>query len=441
MELTTILLIIVSILMFLTGLSVLMGSIKQERAHLIWFFVAMIGGTIWSLTSGMYAASVDTPEINTLWWLSYGICFGSLMASLGLLGYSIARNKAGKTLLVVLCLLSFALMLVPFFNESLLASITKGQLSWFYIGYGCLILINFGITLVNTIVQAAKAKVKKVRNSKLMFLCGLLFTLGISLTFNMVFPFILQDFHLLWIGPLSIFILVLAFYLTLFSNHQIVLRSVWFRILSYLILIASFAVLYMVLFFIIFKALFRTATPTTSVIFLNFIMVIVVLLLTPVIIEIGTFIKSLISVDQIDVGYILKKLKKVDSRHVKVQDLAEFLGSHLHLAYFGIVVNGRLYESENIGLDADTLKAIDTFKPVEHTIWQDLGKNAHGQLIKKHQVVAMADLYNNDSEAFGKVLIGKPINGRRLSRRELVQLEAIVNMTALILTPNKRTRK
>ena len=440
MELSTILLVIVSILMLLTGLSVLNGSSKKERPHSFWFFLAMLGGTVWSLSSGMYNAQMNTTEINVLWWLSYAICFGSLLASIGLLGYSLPQTKTGKSITGVLSVLAIVLMAVPFFNENLLSNLTQGEVSWFYIGYLCLIMINFGLTLVQNVIDVIKSKTEKARKSNMLFLLGLLGTLTISLIFNMIYPFLLKNFHLMWLGPLSIYILVLAFYLMLFSGHQIILKSGWFKILSYVILMASFAVLYMVLFFLIFRALFRDATPSTAVIMLNFVMVLVVLLLMPVIIEIMTFIKSLIAMDQMDIGYVLKKLNKVNSQNADIQEIADFLASHLHFAYIGIMVNGRLYESEGHSISADALKTVAKLKPSKHSIWHNLS-NTNGQILRKQKVSAAADMYNDHDEVFGQILIGRPITDRRFSRRDLIQLESIVNMVATVVAPKKSSRK
>ena len=69
----------------------------------------------------------------------------------------------------------------------------------------------------------------------------------------------------------------------------------WIKIFSYIVIIASIAIVYMVIFSAIFAALFRGSTPSTEVIILNFIMIMVFLLLMPAMTEVMNFVRSLIS--------------------------------------------------------------------------------------------------------------------------------------------------
>ena len=54
----------------------------------------------------------------------------------------------------------------------------------------------------------------------------------------------------------------------------------------------------MIIFAVIFAALFRGSTPSTEVIVLNFIMIVIFLLLMPAMNELSSFIRSLIYGDK-----------------------------------------------------------------------------------------------------------------------------------------------
>ena len=73
------------------------------------------------------------------------------------------------------------------------------------------------------------------------------------------------------------------------------LSSIWLRVFSYVIVIASLAIIYMVLFSIVFAALFRGSTPSTEVIVLNFIMILIFISLIPAMSSSLNYIKYLIS--------------------------------------------------------------------------------------------------------------------------------------------------
>ena len=210
MDLITILLILVAALMLLTSVLILIGSASKERPRLSWFSLAMFGGTIWTLASGLYVANLGG-DIHTISLISYGVCLGSIIASLGLVGHSSPHTKKAHRVVLVLVLLSVGLMIVPLFNFDLLAGLANRDLNGFYIAYGALILVNFGLVLINSINQVRKAPDRKSRRSAILFIVGLLFTLTMSLIFNMILPFVLGIFNFLWIGPLSIYALVLCF--------------------------------------------------------------------------------------------------------------------------------------------------------------------------------------------------------------------------------------
>ena len=114
------------------------------------------------------------------------------------------------------------------------------------------------------------------------------------LIFNLILP-LFNNWSLIWIGPLALSATIIGFYYTILRYRSLNLASVWLKIFSYVVLISSIAIIYMIIFALIFTALFRGSMPSVEVIVLNFIMILVFLILMPALSEIMTFIRSLIS--------------------------------------------------------------------------------------------------------------------------------------------------
>ena len=124
---------------------------------------------------------------------------------------------------------------------------------------------------------------------------------GLSSTLVMIFNLILPLFgnwNLIWIGPLALAVTIIAVYYTILRYKMLNLSSIWLRVFSYVIVIASLAIVYMIIFSIVFAALFRGSTPSTEVIVLNFIMILIFISLIPAMSGSLGYIKNLINGQQ-----------------------------------------------------------------------------------------------------------------------------------------------
>ena len=123
---------------------------------------------------------------------------------------------------------------------------------------------------------------------------------GISSTmvliFNLILP-LLNNWSLIWIGPLALAMTIIAVYYTILRYRMLNLASIWLRILSYVVIVASIAIVYMIIFSVIFAGLFRGSTPSLEVIILNFIMILIFTSLMPAMNNIMASVKSFISED------------------------------------------------------------------------------------------------------------------------------------------------
>ena len=224
---------------------------------------------------------------------------------------------------------------------------------------------------------------------------------------------------------------VIAIYYAILRYRLMHLASSWLKILSYIILISSASIIYMVIFFIIFTALFKIPNPSASIFILNFIMIVIVLLLMPVLNEVTAFINSLISTGQIDLAYIVKKLNHM-ATNVNLNELADFLADHLHFSYVGFLIDGRLYGSGPLALSSGEIREISKLKRPEKGIWQEFNEPV-ADAFKRLDINAVAELQNAKGKKFGQIIVGKPQGKMTFERRDLIQLEMIINLVAALI--------
>ena len=301
MQLIAILLITVSVLTFLSGVTIFLGSKKGERIRSAWFFAATIFATLWMVSISLFL--IAPPEWSDVapWHVNWTY-INAVFIDIALLGYIVWKQKYGKAITAFFLILGIALIAVFVQNPSLLY--TKIVLSptgnslvsnigpyyFTYIAFFCLLVPT---VIGSLLYQIFKTKSEKKRGGEVVLLIGFAISGTMSLIFNLILP--LWRWDLIWLGPLAISTTIIAFYYSILRYRALNLSSIWLKILSYVVIMASCAILYMVIFSIIFAAMFRGSTPSIEVIVLNFIMILIFLLLMPALNELNGFIRSLIS--------------------------------------------------------------------------------------------------------------------------------------------------
>ena len=303
MQLIAILLITVSILTFLSGLAVFFGASKGDRARSAWFFAATVFATIWMVSISLFL--IATPawqdQLTAIVDLTY---ISAIFIDIALLGYISWRKKYGKIATLTFTILGAIFAIIFIYNPSLLYteiklssagnSLTTNFTPFYftYIAFFCVLVPAVMLTLLKQILDS---KSTRIRGGDLVLLIGFGISGSVSLVFNLILP--LWNWGLIWLGPLAISTTILAFYYTILRYRALNLTSRWLKLLSYIVLITSAAVLYMIIFYIVFLAMFRGASPSIEVIILNFIMVLFFLLLMPAMNELTVFVRSLITAD------------------------------------------------------------------------------------------------------------------------------------------------
>lgn len=302
MQLIIILLVTVSVLTLLSGAIVFFGSKKGERARSAWFFLASIFATIWMI-SILFFLVADSTWQDTIDWHVKWTFASAILLDVSFLGYISWAKKSGRitTLLFLLggVTIGSLIFLKPelLYNEIVLSKLgnsvmmNTGPLYFAYIAFFGLIVPAVIIALLK---QFSLSRSSRKRNGDLVIMLSFGASSTLTLVANLILPS-LDNWKTIWVGPLAISVTIIAFYYTILRYRALDLSSIWLKIFSYIVILASAAIVYMVIFSLIFAALFRGATPSTEVIILNFIMVLIFLVLMPAMNQISESVRALIS--------------------------------------------------------------------------------------------------------------------------------------------------
>ncbi len=437
MQLIAILLITVSILTILSGIAVFFGSNKSDRSRSAWFFLSTLFAFAWMISISLFL--IAKPDWKDNMTLVVDITYiSAIFIDIALLGYIVWKQKFGKVLTSIFFVIGLILAGFIIYNPNLLYTeivfansgnslVTNvGPFYFVYVAFFCCLVPAILISLLKKVWKGSSFR---SHGGDLVLLIGFAISGTMSLIFNLILPF--WTWNYIWLGPLAISTTIIAFYYTILRYRSLNLSSRWLKILSYIVIVASCAVIYIVIFYIIFAAMFRGSSPSPEVIILNFVMIAIVLALIPATNELNMFIRSLISNQQVDMLYIIKKLSRVVPEGVDIKELAAFLAEHMHFEYIGILIGDTVYGSDGRKIPASSINLVSKLGNPENGIWQEF--NEEDVVWRELDFSAVAALRNASGKTFGQVLVGKPLGKVSFSRRDLVQVETIINLAAVII--------
>ncbi len=447
MNLILILLTTTAILTFLSGLLSVTGAAKNDRGRIAWFFVSNLGAVIWAISCGYFLnLPPDATEIAP--WFVRGIYIGAFVMLVPLIGFSGWKYRIGKVLTVLFIVASAVMSVLLIHDPSLLYSgiflnnsgnrvelVTSG--GWYYYAYAVIIALSVIVFNALTFYSARHARSKRLRNADYILLVGLSIAGVVSLVTNLIMP--PSNYSLIWVGPLTLSVVMLTYFYAILKYRVVSVSTPLLKVLAYVVILTSGVVVYMLIFYLVFTALFKLPNPSASVLVLNFLMIVIVLLLMPVINEIMASINSMIQVGQVDIAYVIKKLNHLASRNVDLRDLAGFLADHLHFAYIGFIINGRLYGSKSLAMSPAELNSISHLKTNSRGVWQEPNKTVQ-KTFDELGLKAVAELRNAKGKTFGQLVVGKPLGKASFERRDLIQLEMIINLVATVIDSEKHLR-
>ncbi len=302
MQLIVILLATVSILTLLSGAIVFFGSSKKDRIRSAWYFIAAIFATVWMASISIFLVAKPEDMDSIVWHVNWTFV-SAILLDVAFLGYGAWNKKYGKIttaiFLVLGLLVGGTILLNPgaLYSEVVLSnsgnSVTMniGLLYFCYIAFfGAIVPVIVGVFAH----QYFKTKSQSKRGGDIVTMGSFGISSTIVLVVNLILP-LFNNWSLIWLGPLALAATIIAVYYTILRFHMLNLSSIWLRIFSYVVIIASIAIIYMIIFSVIFAALFRGSTPSSEVIILNFIMILIFLALMPAMANLISFVKTLIS--------------------------------------------------------------------------------------------------------------------------------------------------
>jgi hypothetical protein len=437
-----------SLLTFLTGLTVVIGCRKTTRLKSIVFFFITTSSAVWALSTALFLQLPDATYADILvktMYCSAAVLFGANAVFASMIS-PLRISKALLISIVVLPLLAICTVII-LFPELLYSgiiiektahtiSLVNGLFLPLYIAYLALCTLIF---VVQILVDTRNMMKRKKRWYLAIFFTVLAASLVAGFC-NFFLP-LQNNLSYIWAGPLATVASTIIFYVAIVNERLFVIRLKFLQLLSRIIIIMSAVMVYMIIFFIVFVALFKIPNPAPEVFVLNFIMATIILLLLPVINELTTFVRSLITDGEADIGYVVKKLNKLAGSNVDLNELAGFLAHYMHFTYIGFIVDNRYYGSYEVDIPDDAMVELSSLPKSSHFTWQNLKDMPSEAILRKSGVQAVAQLVNARGEPFAQILIGSPLGlDKSLEKYDLAQLEVVLNLVAAIIDSEQKPR-
>ena len=450
MQLTTLLLIIVAILTALSGIAVISGAHKGDRVQAFLFFLTTMAALAWAVGIGIFLSLPEDGSYDVATTAVMMMYVGAPIMCWGLMAYTCHKYTPGKIAMVILGVVCAIFVSVILANHHFLYSnielnnitgnIVHLHQNTFYILYGVYHFATVGLYMLGLWYTAHTAKSAQVKKANLMVLIGFTITGVLALIYDFILPYF-GKYDTIWVGILAMSIAWIFHYYAILRYRLLDLSSPWLKSLSRVIVMSLAAIAYLVIFFIIFAALFKVPAPSVQVIILNILMIVAVMLLFPALNEMSTFVGSLASADEVDVSYIVKKLTSLVGYDANLDELASFLCDHLHFQYIGFVMDDGLYGSKPLKLTPDAISQIAKLKKSDGGIWLEPGVEL-SHVLAKQDVSAVAELRNSKGKIVGQMIFGKPNGHINFDKRDLVPIEVIAQIIPVVTHPgNHRIKK
>lgn len=443
MQLIQSVLIAVAVLVILAGLSVFLGATKAEKGSALRFFLATLGAAFWTIAiAAFFALSPTTGEY--VHPVVVSIIAGAVFCDVFLLAYFGWSQKGGKLATMLFAVVGIAFIVLLFQHPELFYSsvdlsneyshifVTKGWYYYALIVYFFLISFAFSGYLSKRISDTTN---RGARNGLRVFQVGLSIGGILALVFDLILLTDRPD--LAWIGPTATSISILTAYYSIVKFRMIPLSLRWIKIMSYLILAATTIIIYILIFYTVFTALFHVASPSIEVIALNLIMAAILLLLLPAISEFMAYMRTAVVLDEVNLAYILKKLERIDKASFDPRDIAGFLADCLHYSYIALIINERIYPSATMKISGHEVAALAKLHPKAGELWVAKGA-LDKDVAKKCEISRVGVLRDEDGKEIGKIVFGKKETRIELSRRDLIKYTTIVEVLATVVEENSK---
>lgn len=436
MQLIRVLLIAAIVVVVLSGISIFFGSRKQEKKSSIYFLIATIGAALWTIAIAI-ALKMPSASPEFVHVVVTCIIAGVTLCDVGLLAFLSCRYKGGKPLSLIFTILGVLLVALLAYDSSLFYSsynLSQGYVqifvnhSWYYftlIAYFFLISITFSSFLLKRIKETTNASLK---TGLKVFYVGLSIGGILALIFDLILITSLPN--LIWIGPMATIISIMSFYYSVVKFRTLNISARWMKLMSYVILTATAVIIYLLVFYVVFIALFRTPNPSVEVLILNSVMAIFLIAIMPALSELTNFMKASFLSDRIQLGYITKKLDNIKPKDFNPRELVQFLADTLHYEDCALILAKHTYVTNNMRFPADEVEEILQLKPADGLIWV---KSPEKTLKNGFCVSEVAVLRDSKGKEIGRLVFGKKVSGKTFQRKEFVKVEAVADMVSALV--------
>lgn len=300
-----------------------------------------------------------------------------------------------------------------------------------YFGFVIFFMVSSVLMILGTVLRIKNYRSRSAKISLILLTAtsAVLRILTVAFClFSLIYP---AYFAYIWAAPIALALMAIIDYYAVLKYRVIELSSKSLKLLSYVIIIATAGVVYMLIFYAIITFLFKIQGLSTEIYILTFIMVTILLLILPVMSEVLYFIRSLVLKDQFYLGFILKKLNKM-SGHTDADEIADFLAGNLHFSYVGIVIGEKVHGPKKEQFTASELEKINQLAEPERGVWQDIDPDTK-KILDDHNIKAVAAMFDAKGNVFGQILVGSPSGKAGFEKRDLAQLETIINIVSAMI--------
>jgi hypothetical protein len=452
--------IIAYIISFALGFTVLLHDFRSAKNRL--FAVFCFACIVWTGSNFLFRLTDHAPY-DFLLFGSRAVFVGAaatMVSFLALLSVLIESPFSKKRLAVIVVIVVGTALIASAANPWLILDV------WYVGGrpvfsYGPMMIPFYTVMAVQlglVIATLSKAKMrdggqdseKTFKIIKIAFYCVMAFIL----ITNYFIPMAFNNHDFSTLGSLAIlaYLAIVAYLIVwkgLFS-----LRFITVRLLSYAIVIAIFAGIYMLLFELIFHLLFKIDDPTGEVFVLNAMMVIIMMMLYPILSELHRFLKRLLYADigKVSVKHLVQGLDRLIGRRVSPAKVANLISQTLELGYVGIVLpprgeKWRVYGSG--GAKRQTISWVEaaniynsTLKMREKALKTAEAPNAGlKDTLEKHNISVVVRLYDINEGVIGAILLGKTEQGgQEVPDSALKVLLSVTNLVSLAVEGEAKVR-
>lgn len=295
---------IVVVLTMTVGLSIFTSNRRKKgRFSALSLAIAYFGAAFWALFVQLFRSSTGEMDAHVFHQFFSVI---ALLTPIGCLLYafSIYGRKVSS---VVICTIAVLItVIIGYFiitdPASFYASIVLADGGNYAVladtplvmAYMSSFGIYLSIAVAMIFVKAYKTKNDERRKGLLCVGGGLMLSAGICLIFNVIMP-VLGQYEMFLIGPLALAITMLFTYFATLKYKVFTNDSKMIQYSTYLVVVAMGAIIYTIIFYLVFMLVFRGASPSDEIITLQFVMVVIIILFLPTINHFIEYIKEMIS--------------------------------------------------------------------------------------------------------------------------------------------------